>query len=118
LDTWDWQNHGRRFAADGCAPEAALDMPAEHNLSGTASRAAAVLGILRDGEDHLAIPVLSADIVVAPNAECMIQQAGGHAALLLWSLFDATPSGISMSTSFKAGARVCRMNLKNVGKNG
>jgi hypothetical protein len=47
--------------------------------------AAASLGILVDGEDHLAVLVVGAGILVAANAEDVIQQAGGHADLPMGS---------------------------------
>ena len=54
-----------------------------------------------------------ADVPVAPDAERVIQQAGGHADLPLWSPCNATPSGISMSALFNPGARFRRMNRKS-----
>ena len=65
----------------GTLTEAALDVAAGDDVTGAAGRAAAVLGILGDGEDHLAVLVFGADVVIAADAEGMIQQAGGHADL-------------------------------------
>ena len=55
---------------------------------------------------------LSARVLVAPDAEHVIQQTGGHADLPVWSLIDTTPSGIRVSTFFNSGAR-SRMNLNS-----
>src|SRR5262249_2009746 len=79
-----------------------------------AGGAAAVGRSLSDSEDHLAVLVVGADVVIATDAEGMVQQAGGHAELLVWRDFDTTPSGISMSTFFNDGARYFRMNLQSV----
>ena len=38
-----------------------------------------------DGEDHLAVLVVGAGVLVAADAEGVIQQAGGHADLPVWS---------------------------------
>jgi hypothetical protein len=39
-----------------------------------------------DGEDHLTVAVVGAGVLVAADAEGVIQQAGGHADLPIWSL--------------------------------
>ncbi len=110
FDPRDGQDHGSLPAADGQGNELSLRVTAGGDVAGTAGRAATVVGILGDGEDHLAALVVGADIVVAADAECVIQQAGGHADLPVWSVFDTTPSGVSMSTFFKTSARFRRMN--------
>ena len=55
------------------------------DVAGAAGRAATVLGVLPDGEDRRAVAVVGADVLVAANAEGVIQQAGGHADLPVWS---------------------------------
>jgi hypothetical protein len=56
--------------------------------AGAAGRAAAVGGVLGDGEDHLAASFIDPDVVVAADAEGegVIQQARGHARLPVSSL--------------------------------
>ena len=61
----------------GRAAEAALGVAAGDDLAGAAGRAATVVGVLLDGEDHRAALVVGADVVVAADAEGMVQQAGG-----------------------------------------
>jgi hypothetical protein len=84
---------------------------AEDDLAGAAGRAAAVVWLLLDGEDHLAVLKVGADVVIASDAEGMVQQTRGHVDLLLLESFDTTPSGVNVSTIFNPGARLFRMNL-------
>ena len=85
FDARDRQDDGGGPAADGQGPEAALGVAAGDDLAGAAGRAAAVVGVLVDGEDHLAALIVGADVLVAADAEGVIQQAGGHADLPVWS---------------------------------
>src|SRR5262249_25650175 len=71
-----------------------------------------VVGILADGDEGLATSVVGADVLVAADAEYLIQQAGGHADLPVLESVDTTPSGVSISTFFKPSARFRRMNPK------
>jgi hypothetical protein len=84
FDPRDGEDDGSGAGADGHVEGAALGVAAGDDVAGAAGRAAAVLGILSDGEDHLAVPVFGADVVIAADAEGMIQQAGGHADLPVW----------------------------------
>src|SRR5262249_28779520 len=81
FDAGDGQDDGGGPAADGQGAEAALGAAAGDDLAGAAGRAAAVGGVLGDGEGHLAASIVGADVVVTADAEGRIQKAGGHAAL-------------------------------------
>src|SRR5262249_2251450 len=110
FDARDRQDHTRLPAADGQAEELALAMATGDDRAGAADRAATVVGVLADGEDGLATSVVGADGLVAADAECLIQQAGGLADLPVLESVDTTPSGVSISTFFKPSARFRRMN--------
>ena len=56
------------------------------SYAGAAGRAAVVGGFLGDGEDHLAASMIGPDVVLAADAEGVLQQAGGHADLPVSSL--------------------------------
>src|SRR5262249_45273893 len=84
-------------AADGNGAEASLDVAPRGHLPGAACRTSAGVGLLADGEDHLAVPILGADVLVASDAEGMVQEAGGHTDPR-FGCFDATPTGVSIST--------------------
>ena len=58
------------------------------------------LVFLTNSEGQLAIVVIGADVVVAPNAECVIQQTGGDVDLPIWMLINITSTGIIMFTIF------------------
>ena len=85
FDTGYGQCHDGRLASDGDGPEAAFDMPARPDVRRPTGRAAAGLRLLMDGEDHLAALRVGAGVSVAADAEGVIQQAGGHADLPIWS---------------------------------
>src|SRR4051794_17226442 len=85
FDAWDGQDDQGGAVADGDGPEAALDLAARLDLGRAAGGAAAGLGFLADGEDRGAVLVVSASVVVAADAEGVIQQTGGHADLPVWS---------------------------------
>src|SRR5262249_53826077 len=91
LDAGDGEDDGGGSAADGQRAEAALGVAAGGDVAGAAGRAAAVAGVLDDGEDHLAIGIFGADVVVAADAEGMVQEAGGHADLPVRSLLTQLP---------------------------
>ena len=99
----------RRSTADGQGSEAPLDLAPRDDLARTASRTTVGLGLLVDGEDHLAILIIGAGVLVAADAEGMIQKLVDM--LTSWfGVFDTTPIGISMSTFFNPSARFRRMN--------
>jgi hypothetical protein len=79
--TWDGKVDEPRSAADGQGSEASLDVAPRDDLAGTTGGTTAGFGLLANGEDHLAILILGADVLEAPDAEGMIQEAGGHADL-------------------------------------
>src|SRR5512135_141020 len=85
FDARDGQGYERGAAPDGHGSEAALDPTARLDLGRAAGRAAAGLRLLVDGEDRLAVLVVGAGVLVAADAEGVIQQAGGHADLPVWS---------------------------------
>src|SRR5262249_26760451 len=85
FDARDGQHDEGRALADGRGPEAPRDPAARLDLLRPAGGAAAGLGLLVDGEDRFAVLVVGAGVVVAANAEGVIQQAGGHADLPIWS---------------------------------
>ena len=104
FDARDRQDHGGHPATDGQGAEPAPDLTARDDLTGTTDRTSAVVVVLLDGEDDLALLIVGADVLVAADAEGVIQQAGGHADLPVWSALDTTPSGVSMSTFFNPRA--------------
>ncbi|MHB1560551.1 MAG: hypothetical protein ACYC61_24120, partial [Isosphaeraceae bacterium] len=71
--------------ADGQHSEAAFDPTARPHCARAAGWAAASLEVLGDREEHLAAPEIGANILVATDAERMIQEAGGHGDLPSWS---------------------------------
>src|SRR3974390_594845 len=71
---------------DGQRPELALNSATGLNISRAARCTPESLALLINGEDHLATLILSADVLIAPDTKGVIQQAGGHADLLIWSL--------------------------------
>src|SRR5512135_1592641 len=85
FDARDGQGDERGTAADRHGSEAALDPTARLDLGRAAGRAAAGLRLLVDGEDRLAVLVVGAGVLVAADAEGVVQQAGGHADLPVWS---------------------------------
>src|SRR5262249_30904239 len=85
------QLHDGGPAADGQPAEAAALGAAGDDVAAAAGGAAAVGGILSDGEVHLAALVVGADVVIATDAEGMVQQAGGHADLPVWSRLTQLP---------------------------
>ena len=80
-DARNRQDDGRLPAADRQGQEAALRVTAGDDRARAAGRAATVVGVLSEGEDRLAAVVVGADRLVAPDAEGLVQQAGGHADL-------------------------------------
>ena len=115
LDAGDGQVHEGRPVADGQGAEAARDLAAVDDPRRAAGRAATGLGALTNGEDHGPALVSGAGVLVAADAEGVVQEAGGHADLPVLESLNATPSGASMSTLFNPGARLRRMNRKTVG---
>jgi hypothetical protein len=109
-DAGDGQVHEGRPVADGQGAEAARDLAAVDDPRRAARRATTRLAPLADGEDHGAALVSGAGVLVAADAEGVVQEAGGHADLPVLETLNATPSGVSMSTLFKPGARFRRMN--------
>ena len=81
FDAWDGQDHGGHPAADRQGAESAPDVTARRDLTAAADRTSAIVVVLLDSEDHLAADVVGADVVIAADAEGVIQQAGGHADL-------------------------------------
>ena len=82
----DRQNHEGGVFADRHGSEAPLDSTAHLDLRGPAGGATTGLGLLVDGENRLAVQVVSAGVLVATNTEAVIQQTGGHADLQrVWS---------------------------------
>jgi hypothetical protein len=93
----DGKDHDSGPAADRKGAEAPL-RPALGSDIARAARVTSVRpGFLPDGEDHLPTLILGSDIFVAPDAEGVIQKAGGHVDLLVGVLLNTTPIGISMS---------------------
>src|SRR5512135_2829465 len=85
FDARDGQGNECRPTPDGHGSEATLDPTARLDPGRPAGGAAAGLGLLVDGEDHLAVLVVGAGVLIAADAEGVIQQAGGHADLPVWS---------------------------------
>ena len=85
FDERDRQDHGRLAAADGQGHELTLGVTAGGDLARAAGRTATIVGLLPDGEDRLAAVVVGADVLVAADAEGVIQLAGGHADLPIWT---------------------------------
>ena len=85
FDARDGQDDEGGASADGHGPEAPLDVATRLDLWRSAGGATAGLGLLVDGEDRLAVLVVGAGVLVAADAEGVIQQAGGHADLPVWS---------------------------------
>src|SRR5262245_2989047 len=83
-DARDGQDDEGGAVADGDGPEAALDLATRHDLWRPAGGATAGLGFLADGEDRGTVPLVGASVVVAADAEGVIQRAGGHADLPIW----------------------------------
>ena len=73
--------------------------------------AAAVAGILRDGENHLATLIIGSDVVIGANAERVIQQTGGQADLPFWNYLTQRQLD-SAYLLFSTKPRFNRMNLK------
>src|SRR5262249_48704906 len=67
------------LTADGHGPEGALLVPAWRHPTRAAQGAATGAGPLSDGKADVAALVGGAQVVVAVQAEGMVQQAGGHA---------------------------------------
>jgi len=98
-----------RMSSARCGPEAAIGLAPRDDLARTAARTAAGFRLLVNGEDHWAIFVLGARVLVATDAEGTAQPTGGHIDLLARSLFATAPGGISVPTFFNLGARFNRM---------
>src|SRR5262249_18383174 len=96
--------------ADGYGAEASLDVAPRDHPSGAAGRAPASVGFLANSEDHLAILILGADVLVAPDAEGRVQEAGGHTELPVW-VFGHNSNWSQYIHFSNLGARFRRMNL-------
>ena len=81
FDARDGQDDGRGPAADGHIAEAPLDGASWPDVARATGRTAAGPVFLMDGEEGLAVPEVGAPVLVAADAEGVIQQAGGHADL-------------------------------------
>jgi hypothetical protein len=112
FDARDGQDRGRGPTADGHETEASFDRASRLDVSRATGRTAAGLGFLVDGEDGLAALIVGAPVVVAADAECVIQQAGGHADLPLWSPFTQLQVESACPPFSTPGARFSRMNRK------
>ena len=86
FDARDGQDDDRGAGADGHGAETPLDVAARDDPGRAAGGAAAGLGLLVDREDRLAVLVVGASVLVAADAEGVVQQAGGHADIPVWSL--------------------------------
>ena len=78
-DAGDREDHDGGAATDGQRSEPPLDAASRSDVARAAGLAPQCLGLLPDGERHFAALIVSADILVAPDSEGVIQQAGGHA---------------------------------------
>ena len=109
FDPRDGQGHEGWTVADGQGSEATHDLTARVHSLRAAGGAAATRGVLVDGEEGLSELVVGADVLVAADAEGVIQQAGGHADLLVWDRVTQLLVE-SACPPFSTPARFRRMN--------
>ena len=74
----DRQSDDRGSPADRQREQVSLRVPARADLARATDWAAQGLLGLLDREDHFATKVFGPDIVITPDTEGMVQQAGGH----------------------------------------
>src|SRR5205085_5145535 len=109
-DPRDGQSDLHGLAADGHGLEGALLVPTRCHVARAAEGAAAAMRSLLDGEADMAVLVGRAEVVVAPDAEGVIQQAGGHAAAPFWFRVAQLQKEPACPRFFKPDVRFPRMN--------